>query len=136
MAAERATPDQIETLRSIIERMQEAHSDAAGFLAADVELHLLLAEAANNRYLLRAMGGIRSMLRRDLELGAELSIRRLGDLQIAVDEHRRIVEAIAARDPASAREAMINVIGQNRESVLGMYAQVSTSAQQDGISAE
>jgi hypothetical protein len=31
---------------------------------------------------------------------------------------------------------MINVIGQNRESVLGMYTQVSTSGQQDGISAE
>lgn len=136
MAAERATPEQIEKLRSIIERMQEAHSDAAAFLAADVELHLLLAEAANNRYLLKAMDGIRSMLRRDLELGAELSIRRVGDLQFAVDEHRRVVEAIAARDPADARAAMINVIGHNREFVLGMYAHVSTSATRDSISAE
>jgi DNA-binding FadR family transcriptional regulator len=136
MAAERATSEQIEKLRSIIERMQEAHSDAATFLAADVELHLLLAEAANNRYLLKAMGGIRSMLRRDLELGAELSIRRVGDLQFAVDEHRRVVESIAARDPEGARAAMINVIGHNREFVLGMYAHVSTSATQGSISAE
>jgi len=135
MAAERATSEQIATLQSIIERMQEAHGDAAAFLAADVELHLLLAEAANNRYLLKAMGGIRSMLRKDLELGAELSIRRVGDLQFAVDEHRRVVEAIAARDPASAREAMINVIVHNRENVLGMYTYASTTST-DGISAE
>jgi len=68
------------------------------------------------------MTGIRSMLRRDLELGAELSIRRLGDLQHAVDEHRNLVEAIAARDPESARRSMILVIAQNREHVLGMYS--------------
>lgn len=136
MAAERATSEQIEQLRGIIERMQEAHSDAAGFLAADVELHILLAEAANNRYLLKAMGGIRSMLRRDLELGAELSIRRVGDLQFAVDEHRQLVEAITARDSAAARTAMINIIGHNREVVLGMYAHGPTSAAQDSITAE
>jgi len=116
--------------------MQEAHSDAATFLAADVDLHLLLAEVANNRYLLKAMGGIRSMLRRDLELGAELSIRRVADLQFAVDEHRWIVEAIAARNPAGARTDIINVIGHNREFVLGMYAHVSTNATQEGISTE
>jgi GntR family transcriptional repressor for pyruvate dehydrogenase complex len=136
MAAERATSEQIEKLRGIVERMQEAHSDAAGFLAADVELHILLAEAANNRYLLKAMGGIRSMLRRDLELGAELSIRRVGDLQFAVDEHRQLVEAITVRDSAAARAAMINIIGHNREVVLGMYAHGSTSAAQDNITAE
>jgi GntR family transcriptional regulator, transcriptional repressor for pyruvate dehydrogenase complex len=135
MAARLATSEQIAALQLIIERMQEGHSDAAGFLAADVELHLLLAEAANNRYLLKAMGGIRSMLRKDLELGAELSIRRVGDLQFAVDEHRRVVEAIAKRDPASAREAMINVIRHNRENVLGMYTDVSTTSP-DGVSAE
>jgi len=121
-AAKRATPEQIAKLRAIIERLQEGHDDATVFLQADVELHLTLAEAADNRYLLRAMTGIRSMLRKDLELGAELSIRRLGDLQHAVDEHRRLVEAIAARDPEAARRSMILVIAQNREHVLGMYS--------------
>jgi DNA-binding FadR family transcriptional regulator len=123
-AAMRATPDQIEQLRSIIERMQEGDDDAAIFLQADFELHLLLAESAGNRYLHRAMTGIRSMLRRDLELGAELSIRRSGDLRAAVDEHRRLVEAVAARDPDGAREAMIQVINRNRANVLGMYSRV------------
>jgi GntR family transcriptional repressor for pyruvate dehydrogenase complex len=135
MAAERATAEQIEQLRSIVDRMQEAHSDAAIFLAADLELHQLLADAADNRYLLKAMDGIRSMLRRDLELGAELSIRRVGDLQFAVDEHREVVEAIAARDSVAARAAMIKVIGHNRDVVLGMYAH-GASTTQDRISAE
>ena len=121
-AAVRATAEQVEKLRTIIERMQEAHEDPATFLAADVELHLLLAESADNRYLHQAMTGIRSMLRRDLELGAELSIRRLGDLQHAVDEHRRLIEAVAARDPEGARAAMIAVIALNRGNVLGMYS--------------
>lgn len=53
-----------------------------------------------------------------------------------MDEHRRIVEAIAACNPAGARTDMINVIGHNREFVLGMYAHVSTNATQEGISTE
>ena len=134
-AAVRATPDHIEQLRSIIERMQEGNDDAAIFLQADVELHLLLAESAGNRYMHKAMTGIRSMLRRDLELGAELSIRRRGDLRFAVDEHRRLVEAIAARDPDGAREAMIQVISRNRENVLGMYSHVPSEVARETPSA-
>jgi GntR family transcriptional repressor for pyruvate dehydrogenase complex len=134
-AAVRATPEQIEQLRSIIERMQDGDNDAAIFLHADVELHLLLAESGGNRYLHRAMTGIRSMLRRDLELGAELSIRRRGDLRFAVDEHRRLVEAIAARDPDGARAAMIQVINRNRENVLGMYSHVPSDEARETPSA-
>jgi GntR family transcriptional repressor for pyruvate dehydrogenase complex len=121
-AAVRATPDQIDELRSIIERMQEGDADASFFLQADVDLHLLLAECAGNRYLHGAMTGIRAILRRDLELSAELTLRRLGHLQLPVDEHRRLVEAVAARDAEGAREAMIAVIDRNRENVLGMYS--------------
>jgi GntR family transcriptional regulator, transcriptional repressor for pyruvate dehydrogenase complex len=127
-AAVRATPDQIAELRAIIERMDNDNADSAVFLQADVELHLLLAESAGNRYLYRAMTGIRAILRRDLELSAELTIRRLGDLKLPVEEHRRLVEAVAARDPEAAREAMIAVIGRNRESVLGMYSHASEEA--------
>ena len=82
----------------------------------------VIAESAGNRYLYRAMTGIRAIMRRDLEIGAELKIRRLGDLQLPVDEHRTLVEAIAARDPDAARVAMIAVIERNREHVLGMYS--------------
>lgn len=124
-AALRATSDQIEQLRAISARMADAHADPGLFLQADVELHLLLAESAGNRYLHRAMTGIRAILRRDLELSAELTIRRLGDLQLAVDEHRRLVDAVANRDPDSARIAMIAVIERNRENVLGMYSSVA-----------
>jgi GntR family transcriptional regulator, transcriptional repressor for pyruvate dehydrogenase complex len=115
--------------------MQEGNDDAAIFLQADVELHLLLAESAGNRYMHKAMTGIRSMLRRDLELGAELSIRRRGDLRFAVDEHRRLVEAIAARDPDGAREAMIQVIRRNRENVLGMYSHTPSEQARESPSA-
>jgi GntR family transcriptional regulator, transcriptional repressor for pyruvate dehydrogenase complex len=81
------------------------------------------------------MTGIRSMLRRDLELSAELSIRRRGDLRFAVDEHRALIEAIAARDPDGAREAMIQVIARNRENVLGLYSHVSSEEAREAPSA-
>jgi GntR family transcriptional regulator, transcriptional repressor for pyruvate dehydrogenase complex len=120
-AAERATPEQIDRLRSCVERMQSATNDASAFLEADIDLHLVIAEAAANRFLLRTMTGIRALLRRDLEISSEVAIRRLGTLEEVVAKHRNLVEAITARDPDGARVCIAAVIADNRKYVIGMY---------------
>lgn len=122
LAAERATPAQVNALKLAVERMKVAAANAYEYPNADVEFHLALAEAAGNRYLLRAMLDIRSLLRQDMELGAEAAIRRFGDLRISVDSHRRLVEAIEARDPKAAREVADEIVSRNQKFVLGLYA--------------
>ena len=104
LAAERGTPQQIARLRACIEQMEVAAASPLAYPDADVEFHLALAEAAGNRYLLQTMLDFRSLLRQDMELGAEAAIRRFGDLRVSVESHRQLVDAIEAGDVARARE--------------------------------
>jgi DNA-binding FadR family transcriptional regulator len=122
LAAERATPEQVEALNAAAERMEEASSSSDRYSDADVEFHLALAEAAGNRYLLQAMIDIRAFLREDMELSAEAAIRRFGNLGISVLSHRRLAEAIEARDAEAARRIVAEVVSRNRNFVLGLYA--------------
>jgi DNA-binding FadR family transcriptional regulator len=122
MAAERGTPEQIQRLRACIDRMDVASASPFDYPDADVEFHLALAEAAGNRYLLRAMLDIRGFLKQDMELGAEAAIRRFGDLRVSVESHRSLVDAIEEADVERARETAGVIVRRNREFVLGLYA--------------
>jgi GntR family transcriptional regulator, transcriptional repressor for pyruvate dehydrogenase complex len=122
LAAERATPEQVEALRRATERMEAAAANPYEYPEADVDFHLVLAEAAGNRYLLQAMVDIRALLRQDMELGAEAAIRRFGDLRPSVESHRRLLEAIADGDAARATEVADEIVSRNQKFVLGLYA--------------
>lgn len=71
--------------------------------ASDVQLHLDIAYCSDNAVLGRMVERLQ-----DLHL-AQLnwSLRRLGRLEETVIEHRLLVDAIAARQPDAAREAML-----------------------------
>jgi GntR family transcriptional repressor for pyruvate dehydrogenase complex len=122
LAAERATPEQIEALTGATERLEAAAANPYEYPDADVDFHLLLAEAAGNRYLLQAMVDIRALLRQDMELGAEAAIRRFGDLSPSVESHRRLLAAIADKDPVRAAEVADEIVSRNQKFVLGLYA--------------
>jgi DNA-binding FadR family transcriptional regulator len=102
--------------------MEAAAVDPSGFLDADIDFHLKLARSTHNRFLSSALSGVRTLLTRDLELSAEVGVRRFGGLQIAVAEHRSVVDAIEQGDAVAAREAMTKVIARNRDHVLSLYA--------------
>jgi GntR family transcriptional regulator, transcriptional repressor for pyruvate dehydrogenase complex len=122
MAAERGTAAQVARLRACVEQMEHASASPFDYPDADVEFHLALAEAAGNRYLLRAMLDIRSFLKQDMELGAEAAIRRFGDLRVSVESHRGLVDAIEGGDVERARSVATEIVRRNREFVLGLYA--------------
>lgn len=122
LAARRASAEQVRRLRDAIQRMQETVSDPQAFAEADVGLHVAIAEASGNRFLVRATMDIRSLLRRDMELSAEVGIRRLGTLQFSVETHRRLVAAIAAGDAEKARQITLNILSRNHEFVLSLYS--------------
>jgi DNA-binding FadR family transcriptional regulator len=127
MAAERSSSEQVAALRVALERMQAAASDPAAYPEADVEFHLRLAEAAGNRFLLKAMEDIRSLLRNDMALSAEAGIRRFGDLQFSVDSHRALVDAIDAGDAEDARRLLLDIMSRHHAFVLSLYALVTPS---------
>jgi GntR family transcriptional repressor for pyruvate dehydrogenase complex len=122
LAAQHATEAQIASLEQAVERMREASESPTSYPDADVDFHLALAAAANNRYLLQSMVDIRALLRDDMELGAEAAIRRFGNLEPSVESHRRLCDAISARDADAAEALVVEIVNRNREFVLGLYA--------------
>jgi GntR family transcriptional regulator, transcriptional repressor for pyruvate dehydrogenase complex len=122
LAAERASTEQILALRGAVDQMQVTSTSTSDYPDADVEFHVALAKAANNRYLLQAMTDIRAFLRDDMQLGAEAVIRRFGSLSISVESHRLLADAVAARDREAAGRIAGEIVNRNREFVLGLYA--------------
>jgi DNA-binding FadR family transcriptional regulator len=122
LAAERADAAQIAALLDAVDHMDAASTSALSYPDADVEFHLALAAAANNRYLLQVMNDLRAYLRDDMVLGADAAIRRFGDLRPSVESHRQLAQAVAERDPAAAGAAAATIVNRNREFVLGLYA--------------
>jgi GntR family transcriptional repressor for pyruvate dehydrogenase complex len=128
LAAERATSEQLDGLQAAVDRMEASAANPYDYPEADVGFHLVLAEAAGNRYLLRALAEIRSLLKQDMELGAEAAIRRFGDIRPSVESHRRLVAAIAGRDPAGASAVADEIVSRNEQFVLGLYALAPSEA--------
>ncbi|MEO8134036.1 MAG: FCD domain-containing protein [Betaproteobacteria bacterium] len=98
LAAERATPSGVARLKRALDDNRRAISSADGYLDTDMALHRTIAAMAGNP-LCAAVGDAlftwlpRHCIRMVHVKGANL---------LSYDEHARIVEAIAARDPKGA----------------------------------
>jgi GntR family transcriptional repressor for pyruvate dehydrogenase complex len=104
LAAPRVSDDDVAKLEACLAKSALAGHDPETFLHTDIELHTLIAQIANNPIMLRFMDSIHQM--------GLASRRRTGRLEGVVEQsaadHRRIVEALKARDPQAAREAMLD----------------------------
>lgn len=103
LAATRATPEEIAALQDALSRMApDTGGGRADPVEADVEFHVILAEASHNTLLTIVIRAIRDVIRG--------SIRRTlpaqTDMQSRLEYHRRIVDAIAAQDPEAAMAAV------------------------------
>jgi DNA-binding FadR family transcriptional regulator len=107
IAAARATKRDIDTLTAALERMVDAAEHPAGtaveerFHEADVAFHRALMAATGNRPLGQLVERLHSGM-----LLARLMLAQPGYRQRALLAHRRIVEAVTARDAEEARQAM------------------------------
>ena len=104
LAAARATPEQVDALHAAVEEMRRASGDAEAYLDADLTFHMTLAAAAHNRVLLRAMHAIRSMLRREIQLGLERELTEDGALHRGIAWHEGVASAVAAGDSDRAEQ--------------------------------
>jgi DNA-binding FadR family transcriptional regulator len=100
-AALMASDEQLERMRHALERMEELQDDSDAYVEIDVDFHSELASATGNVVLAFVLDSVRELLRVS---------RRVTNLINAVPEataaHRRIFEAVLAREPEAAREAM------------------------------
>ena len=112
LAAERATPDQIATIAEEIASLFASMDDPQGFLVHDVKFHQAVALASGNPIVTSLVGMVSEIYyahRR--ETAAQASDRNLHD---AADMHRRVYQAIRARDGEAARRAMAEHLAHAR----------------------
>jgi DNA-binding FadR family transcriptional regulator len=122
LAAERATETDLAALSDAFARMTTSAERARGnpaaedlYHEADIAFHRALIAATGNR----ALGNMTEPIHRALTAARRPLARPSARMERALPEHRRILAAIADRDPAAARAAMsdhlVTVEGYLRE---------------------
>jgi DNA-binding GntR family transcriptional regulator len=118
-AAEKATPPDILQLRSLISQMDllnATHPEEA--TAVGHRFHSKLAEIADNRRCDEIVANVRRQLERYWMLTVVHDAPRRS---VAVDEHRNIIEAVAAHDPDRAESAMrVHIVAGSANVVEGV----------------
>jgi GntR family transcriptional regulator, sialic acid-inducible nan operon repressor len=102
MAAEQATPEDIERLRAVLERQRMAVDDRDRFLACDMAFHREIAEITGNPIYPSI---VESIFRWAGEYYRPM-VRAPGAESLTLAEHEKIVDAIASRDGDAAANAM------------------------------
>jgi GntR family transcriptional repressor for pyruvate dehydrogenase complex len=107
LAALRATDVEREAIRACMERMRAAHKidDPTAEGDADVDLHLLVYEAAHNLVLLHVMRAFSEMLRGGVFYNRHQLYVRPGVRDLLLEQHLAIGEAVLAGEPEKAAEA-------------------------------
>ena len=107
LAAERRTDADLAELDAIGTRLEAAGSDLGAMTAENARWHLAVARAGHNPLLVAFMNSISAAISHPT--GADerpLALSREGQ-QALIRAHRRVVEAIAARDPDQAERRML-----------------------------
>lgn len=101
LASERITEEELENLERHLVRIAEGieKGDITSVVEIDTDFHAMLYTACRNQRL----GQIINNLREQIQRFRQTSLSYPGRMRLALEEHRRIVEAISARDPELAR---------------------------------
>lgn len=113
LAAERATEADLLEITSALERLSSATRDR-DFNLADVELHRAIALASKNVLIQLVLEGLADFLL-DFRVQTMKKRRREGGTrEPVIEEHRRLVAAIAAHDVQAAAAAMHDHLERSR----------------------
>jgi DNA-binding FadR family transcriptional regulator len=113
LAAERATPADLDALDELAAALEGALEDFAAYRQADIRLHVGLAEATNSTSLVRAMTEVQGAM---TDLIAYIA-HPPEVLTSSNTQHRRLLAAVRERDAMRAVRAMIEHL-QGTEHVL------------------
>lgn len=113
LAAAQISDAQIATLWTLLDAMEAANMDGghAGEVV-DKQFHMTIADAAQNSAMAGVVEYLWTIRERSPQCVRTFEKSRAKGYQPVVEEHRAIVEALAARDPAAARQAMRAHLGR------------------------
>ncbi len=106
LAAEGATPADIERLKMHLLAMQSEILNNKLGAVPDAQFHITIAEITGNRVLVYMMNTIFDLLVETMRYSREKLFLRLGNREKLFAQHEKIYQAIAAGNPEAARQAM------------------------------
>ncbi|MFY7950602.1 MAG: FadR/GntR family transcriptional regulator [Gemmatimonas sp.] len=102
LAALRRTERDVATIRAACERIEEVERAGGNAAAEDLALHMAIARTSRNGYIVQVLQFLATPLVDAISASRTLSVRPVEDIERAREEHRRVVDAIAAGDPEIA----------------------------------
>ncbi|SEF28753.1 DNA-binding transcriptional regulator, FadR family [Amycolatopsis pretoriensis] len=110
IAAERASDEDLESLREALADMAAAGDDAEASVQADLAFHRRLMTATHNNFLMR--------MERIIAIGLAERDKLVHGASAAEDpvpSHRKVFDAIVAGDPTAAEQAMLALVTKSRD---------------------
>ncbi|MDA1129324.1 MAG: FadR/GntR family transcriptional regulator [Chloroflexi bacterium] len=102
LAAQRATPEDVERLSAILEEQQRQIMEGETGVDADTEFHFALATATHNIALVKVVSAVEDVLRQS----RDQSLQQPGRPERSMASHHQILEMVRSGDHRGAREAM------------------------------
>jgi DNA-binding GntR family transcriptional regulator len=121
LAAKHATDEEVRVLRKMVEEDAALVDNPAALARANRRFHRQIHLASHNRYLVQQL----DLVYRSMALMATTSLAAAGRGRAALDEHQRIVDAIAAGDGDAAYTALKDHISNAFETRLRSDAEAS-----------
>jgi DNA-binding FadR family transcriptional regulator len=119
-AARYASPEQIEEIRRALEAMADPERGGGHKAEDDYAFHMAIAKATGSAVYMHLMSTLHDILERMFEYHRYTLIARPEDDAMLLTHHRKIFDAIKARDPEAAGRAM----QEHLEAVVRSYAAV------------
>ena len=102
VVAERATPEQQQTLRDLHAELESAAGNREAFFSVNERFHMALLDMADNRWRSQMVADLRKVMK----LNRHNSLFKQGRIEDSLNEHRAILNAMLARDAEGTRRAM------------------------------
>lgn len=113
MAAERATPEDIAQIEAAFAGMKQAVEEGGDYVAHDLRFHQGLLRACHNRMIVQMSKALSALLRTSFEI----STTRKDGPRNSLPLHRAVLDAVIARDPVRAEQAILVLIDGAREDI-------------------
>lgn len=117
LAAERGSAEEATRLRAVLADLEGATANPEAFIEADLAMHVLVAEMARNRPLLRSMRAMLALLRESVRANIRQAWSNPTLREQALRLKRQWVEAIAEHRPEPAAAA-IAALGEQAKTIL------------------
>lgn len=102
VVAERATPEQQQTLLDLHAELESAAGNREAFFSVNERFHMALLDMANNRWRSQMVADLRKVMK----LNRHNSLFKQGRIEDSLSEHRAILDAMLSRDAEGTRRAM------------------------------